>query len=99
MYTVIRDPGKFQGELSIVPKMWDIALEGLGSDVTVGEETFSFVTVLAVTGEPATDEHYGAMLWEDANGFVYARWYANHDDYQAAIVRLEQESKRAEGDE
>lgn len=90
----IRDPGKFEGELSIVPKLWDMALEGLGCDVIVGDETFSFVTVYAVTQEPVTDEHYGAMLWEDANGFVYARWYRSDTEYQAAIVLLEQEAER-----
>lgn len=47
-YQRITDPGKFEGELSIVPKMWDLVLEGLSADVFFGEgETYSFVCLLA----------------------------------------------------
>jgi hypothetical protein len=64
--TIITE-GKFKGELSIVPRMWDVVLKGLSYDV-IANNLHSFVTLLDV-GETPTDDLYGACLWEDDNGF------------------------------
>lgn len=95
-YETIREPGKFEGELAIVPKMWDIALEGFACDVFVGNVQYSFVTVCSVE-QDSTDENgcvdglYGACLWEREDGFVMSQWYANQAEYDAAIINLEAE--------
>lgn len=89
MYGIIEDPGKFEGELEIVPRMWDIVLEGLSSDVMIGEQIYSFVCLLAID-EPV-DELYGAMLWEDNNGFVHSKWFETEDEYKQQMEKLAEE--------
>jgi hypothetical protein len=94
-YETIKEPGKFEGELSIVPKMWDLVLEGFGLEVYVGETLYSFVSLYAVDEQPA-DGLYGACLWERSDGFVMTKWYSTEAGYNAAIAQLEAE---AESDE
>jgi hypothetical protein len=90
-YETIKEPGKFEGELSI-PKMWDVALEGFGAEVYVGETLYSFVSLYAVDEQPA-DGLYGACLWERSDGFVMAKWYSTEAEYNAAMAELEDESE------
>ena len=91
-FDIIREPGKFEGELEIVPKMWDIALEGFGADVYVGDTLYSFVTLMSVDLDP-TPELFGACLWERSDGFVCAEWYSTEAEYDAAIRDLEAQSE------
>ena len=91
-FDIIREPGKFEGELEIVPKMWDIALEGFGAEVYVGDTLYSFVTLLAVDLEP-TPELFGARLWERSDGFVCSEWYSTEAEYDAAIRAWEAEAE------
>lgn len=90
-YRRITDPGKFEGELSIVPKMWDLVLEGGSADVCFEDETYSFVCLLAVD-EPVNDGLYGAMLHERSDGFVIATWFRTEADYKTAMRELEEEA-------
>lgn len=98
-YERITDPGKFEGELSIVPKMWDLVLEGLSADVYFGEgETYSFVCLLAVD-EPVNEGLYGACLWERSDGFVCSKWFETEGEYKAELYRLEKEAEKLADEE
>lgn len=87
-YAVIREPGKFEGELEIVPKMWDVVMEGCACDVLIYDKVYSFVSLLAVD-EPITNGLYGACLWERSDGFVMSEWFETEEEYKAAIERAE----------
>lgn len=87
-YARISEPGKFEGELEIVPKMWDVAMEGFACDVQVGDTLYSFVPLLAVD-EPITNGLYGACLWERSDGFVTSEWFETEAEYNTALERAE----------
>lgn len=91
-FDVIREPGKFEGEFSIVPKMWDLTLEGLGAEVYIGDTLYSFVTLLSVDVEPTAD-YFGAVLWERSDGFVMTEWFATEAEYDAKLRAMEAESE------
>jgi hypothetical protein len=95
---IIHEPGKFEGELSIVPQMWDIALEGFGAEVYVGDTLYSFVTLPAIGLEP-TGDLFGARLWERSDGFVCSEWYSTEAEYNAAILEWEKLSEEDSEDE
>lgn len=88
-YSRISEPGKFEGELSIVPKMWEIVLEGFSADVYLHDRVYSFVSLIAVD-EPTNNGLYGAMLWEDENGFVHSEWQESKGQYDCRLREMEQ---------
>lgn len=87
-YERIYEPGKFEGELAIVPRMWEVVLDGFSHDVYVDGTAYSFVSLLAVD-EPTTEGLYGAMLWETDQGFVMSQWFETEADYKAKIELAE----------
>lgn len=93
MANIITTPGKFQGELEYVPLMWDVVLEGFSTDVYFANEdrTYSFVSLPAINIE--TSDLYGACLWERTDGFVCSKWFATKQDYDFAIIELENKSE------
>ena len=96
-YEIIREPGKFEGELSIVPAMWECVLEGFGAEVYSNGVMYSFVCLLSVD-EPIDKGLYGACLWERSDGFVMSEWYATEQEYMKALTALENASESEEQD-
>lgn len=84
--TTINTPGKFEGEDSRVPVLWNDCLDGF-SDHDINGSFY-----ITTPGE----DHYGVSLYEDMNGFVHATWYATEQDYQTALDRDEQHEAQAE---
>lgn len=94
-FDVIREPGKFEGELSIVPEMWDVVMEGFSHDVFVDDTEYSFVTLMAIDQQP-TEDLYGACMWERSDGFVMTEWYSTEAEYDAAIAKYEKAAEESE---
>lgn len=97
MSHIITTPGKFEGELSFVPKLWDMTLESM-EDETLwdGDTLISIFRNCPKLWETIGEEHgldfefeYVAM-YEDSQGFVHTE-YLTVDDYTALIRRLEEE--------
>lgn len=99
-YEPISELGKFEGELAIVPKMWDVVLDGMAAEVYFGEgePVYAFVSLLAVD-EPIDQGLFGACLWERSDGFVMTQWYETEAEYNAALRELEQKAENAEDEE
>ena len=73
--SIIREPGKFEGEPTYAPMMWDASLDGGMETIYDGETPVSVYSV-----EPEDIEAYPdlagvdvVVLWEDSQGFVHSR--------------------------
>ena len=89
LYHVLTQPDKFEGELSIVPSLWELATSGYATDVILNDGTYSFIETAAVS-ESEADEHelYGAVLWLDDQGFVRSQWFATAQAYAEALAEM-----------
>ncbi len=90
--SVITDPGKFEGELAIVPQLWDVVLDGFAAEISFSDDTiYNFVTLLSIDTE--IDGLFGVCLWERSDGFVCSEWYETEAEYDAALRNLEKQAE------
>jgi hypothetical protein len=86
---VIRNPGKFEGEMYFVPALWDSALNGL-YDHDAGNVFFFELDENDKDRFPELAEDFGLALEESEQGFVTCTVFETEEEYQKARVRCEE---------
>lgn len=95
---VIRDPGKFEGEMYYVPDFWQRGLEGFSDNDTGGV----FFFVLGDEDKapwPELKDVYGLALEESDTGFVSAATFATKESYDKFVAIQEKRTAREEEEE
>lgn len=97
---IITNPGKFEGEPSYVPALWDAAIEGR-SDRTVmdGETEISCFQIdeeiAEAIGEAGAMRGMFVCLWEDDQGFVFSETWSEDDLTKAEADQPDDDEREA----
>lgn len=84
--SIIRDPGKFEGEPMWAPHFWELILSGAVDDTTFdgpGDCDVSWLILepTDLVDFPELAEVYGISMWESEQGFVFSDTYATKEEY------------------
>lgn len=97
MDSIIREPGKFEGEPTYALHFWDAMLNGDGETVYDGDTPVSLLGVDPddVRRFPELADVEVIALWEDSQGFVHTREMTHQ---QAEAFRRECEANTDEAE-
>lgn len=99
---VIREPGKFEGEPTYVPYLWDVVMDGFSDTTAYDGDTPVDILIIDsddVAKFPDLKGIYAVAVWESEQGFVNHRTFGAADELQDMIEALEAEYEDCEGDE
>ena len=97
--TIIKEPGKFEGEPTYVPYLWDVILNGDGESID-GDDQILY-TIVGIDPDdveafPELTDVDCVILWESEQGFVYSREMTHKE---VETFRTECESRTPETDQ
>ena len=90
---VIKEPGKFEGEPTYVPYLWDLAGDGAGETIYDYHDPITLLLIADsdVTAYPELANVYAVVMWESEAGFVHHHTLTTPDecdDFRAEIEKL-----------
>lgn len=85
---IIRDPGKFEGDILYAPYFWDEGLNGM-ADADIGSIWFFVVHDLDRAEFPELGMIYGLALEESDNGFCYVTEYQTIEEFDQATAEAD----------
>jgi hypothetical protein len=85
MADIIRSPGKFEGQPTWVPLLWDLSLEGWSDEDFGRVQFFRLDDTVRAKVQTLPPDAFGVRLEETDQGFVGAEVYDTEAEYMHAV--------------